>query len=114
MVDQRMQQFWQRLAGDADKRFPDGMDVRVLRQDALTKRWTLYIQNSRTGPKKPTQYKRTTLNNKDPRDDPGHVATCPFCKGMEALKTPISGPQLAMGLGWVLLTVAALLRPSRV
>lgn len=88
MADQRMQQFWQRLAGDADERFPDGMDVRVLRQDALTKRWTLYIQNSRTGPKKPTQYKRATLNNKDPRDEPGHVATCPFCKGMEALKTP--------------------------
>eukprot|EP00966_Prymnesium_polylepis_P156660 3619918-Prymnesium_polylepis.1 len=89
MEASRNEQFWRLQSGDdaSETLFPNGMDVRVLRQDALTKRWALYVQNRRGGPKKPTQYASV---NRDLRavDQPEHVAKCPFCKGNEATMSP--------------------------
>ena len=92
LQNKRAEQFWRRLeTGDdaeRDELFPEGMDVRVLRQDALTKRWTLYIQNRRAGPKKPVQYAAAVRTEPRAVDQPEHVAKCPFCKGNEASMTP--------------------------
>lgn len=70
--------------------FPRGMDLRVLRPNPLTKRWTLYNQNKSGGALKPSQYKRGPRASLRALEQPecGKSEGCPFCPGTEQKFTP--------------------------
>lgn len=74
-----------------EERPVSGLNVRLLRQDVLTGRWLMCIQNSLGGADaKPTQYKHKGRAEKRAHEQPCHVTTCPFCKGNEALGAEVA------------------------
>eukprot|EP00929_Paragymnodinium_shiwhaense_P059875 TRINITY_DN29956_c0_g1_i2.p1 TRINITY_DN29956_c0_g1~~TRINITY_DN29956_c0_g1_i2.p1 ORF type:complete len:771 (+),score=178.21 TRINITY_DN29956_c0_g1_i2:126-2438(+) len=74
--------FWQRLNGVG--RFATGATLRVMRKDALTKRWVCFMAEAKTGGSKPRQYEDGKAR-KEPRahEQPNHLDKCPFCPGKE-------------------------------
>lgn len=76
------------LPPDSRKLSPTGLNIRSLRQNPLTKRWTLYGQSKSGGPVKPRAYQDALRNDPRALEQPDFDVRCPFCPGTEAERTP--------------------------